>query len=213
MRALDDLVRSGKVLTVAISAAPAWIVSQCNTIADLRGWSPFVALQIEYSLVERTVERELIPMAESFGLALTPWSPLGGGLLTGKYRKGQSPKEGRQREVTEAQLDIAEGLVEVAGKINATPAQTAIAWLLQREIKVPNIPIVGARKPEQLEDTLKAIEVSIPDEDLQKLDQLSAVPLGFPHEFVRWPQAQQFMFGPFLPRIDDHLGRLPPANE
>ncbi len=209
MRALDDLVRAGKVLTVGISDTPAWIVAQCNTLAELRGWSSFVGLQIEYSLAERTVERELVPMAEAFDLAITPWSPLAGGLLTGKYRKNKSPKEGRQREVSNAQLEIAEALVEVAESVGATPAQTALAWLRQRPIKVPVIPIIGARRPEQLEDSLKATDLTLPANAIDKLDQCSAVRLGFPHEFLRMAQPQQFIYGPFLPRIDDPHGRLP----
>lgn len=214
MRALDDLVRSGKVLTVGISDAPAWIVSQCNTLADLRGWSAFVGLQIEYSLVERTVERELVPMAEAFDLAITPWSPLGGGLLTGKYRRGENPKEGRQRQPSEKELNIAEAVIEVAEAIHASPAQVALAWLRQRPTQVPVVPIVGARKPEQLTDSLQCLNIHLSEEHLHKLNAVSAIPLGFPHDFLSEGQPQNFIYGPHLPLLDDHHNRLPrPAEE
>lgn len=214
MRALDDLVRTGKVLTLGISDAPSWIVSQCNTIAELRGWSPFVGLQIEYSLVERTVERELVPMAAAFDLAITPWSPLGGGLLTGKYRRGDSPKEGRQRQPSEKELDIAEAVIEVAAVLEATPAQVALAWLRRRPTQVPVIPIVGARKPEQLVDSLKSVDLTLDEEQVEKLDSVSAIEMGFPYDFLNSGHPQDFIYGPHLPAMDDHHGRLPkPAKE
>ena len=134
MRGLDDLVSAGKVNYVGISDTPAWIVSQANTLADLRGWTPLVALQIEYSLIERTVERDLIPMAKAFGLTVTPWSPLGQGILTGKYNgeqkeEGARLNDGGSARLTEHNLSIAQTVVEVAAEIGRTPSQVALAWL------------------------------------------------------------------------------------
>ena len=160
MRALDDLVRQGKVLYIGVSDAPAWIVSQANTLADWRGWTPFTALQIEYSLLERTVESDLLPMARAFDLAVTQWSPLGQGVLTGKYNK---PREAGQesrfaageasRYLSNKNLAIAQAVVDVAGEIGVSAAQ---AWLLEkgRQQGGVNIPIIAGRKTSQLVDNL-----------------------------------------------------------
>ncbi|HEX8066267.1 MAG TPA: aldo/keto reductase [Thermoleophilaceae bacterium] len=183
MRALDDQVRAGKVLHVGISDVQAWVVSQANTLADLRGWTPFTALQIEYSLVERTVERELVPMASALGLPVLAWGPLGGGLLTGKYASGG---EGRlsegDRRLTERNEAIVAALGEVAGDAGAPPAQVALAWLRTRPGTV--IPILGARSADQLTQSLGCLEVELSDDHLRRLDEASAVELGFPHDFL-----------------------------
>ena len=165
MRALDDLVRSGKVLYLGICNTPAWQIARMQTLADLRGWTPLVALQIEYSLVERTVEHELIPMAAELGLGVLPWSPLGGGVLTGKYgpqdltheggaaisasRKGVIASSGH---MTERALDIAEIVREIAQETGATPSQVAIAWTLANP--AVTAPVMGARTVEQAIDNL-----------------------------------------------------------
>jgi len=209
MRALDDMVRAGKVLTVGISDAPAWIVAQCNTLAALRGWSPFVGLQIEYSLIERTPERDLIPMAEAFELAITPWSPLGGGVLTGKYNRDKKPSEGRARSPDPKHLEIAAAVIEVANEIGARPAQVALRWLMGKPCRVPVIPIVGARKPEQLEETLHSTSITLETEHRERLDQVSAVPLGFPHDFLKKDLARNFIYGDQFSRIDDPRNRIP----
>ena len=160
MRGLDDLVRQGKVLYVGISDAPAWWIAQGNTLAHLRGWSPFIGLQIEYSLIERTVERELIPMAKALNLGLTAWSPLAGGVLTGKYHGHGSSEPGRMsNEMMKGFLPeqrradrIVAAVKTVSDETGRSMAQVALAWLRYRP--VPVIPIVGARKLSQLQDNL-----------------------------------------------------------
>ncbi|MGH3376551.1 MAG: aldo/keto reductase [Actinoallomurus sp.] len=207
LRAMDDLVRAGKVLYVGISDTPAWQVSRMQAIAELRGWSPLVALQIEYSLVERTVERDLIPMAAEMGLGVIPWSPLASGVLTGKYTRadldhggGSAGAEGTRKNVaaangalTERALAIAEVVKEVATGIGATPSQVALAWTM-RDPGVTS-PIIGARTLAQLEDNLGALDLSLSDGDLAALEKASAIELGFPHDFLTLPMTRQVMFG------------------
>ena len=196
MRGLDDLVSAGKVGYVGISDAPAWVVSQANTLADLRGWTPFVALQIEYSLVERTPERDLIPMAKAFGLTVTPWSPLGQGVLTGKYN-GDAKEAGARLgsdgspPISERKLSIAQAVVDVAGEMGKTPSQVALAWLLAQGPDV--IPIIGSRKAHQIEDNLACLNVTLDAAQLEKLDAASTVELGFPHEFLAGPLLRGFV--------------------
>ena len=150
MRSFDDLVRQGKVLYIGISDAPAWVVAQCNTIADLRGWTPFIGLQIEYSLLQRTVERELLPMARSLDIGITAWSPLANGWLTGKYTKKNGSAEPKRLDSegmsdfvqqTDRNHTIARAVDEVAAQISCSSAQVALSWLLHQG----TIPIVGAR--------------------------------------------------------------------
>lgn len=206
LRAMDDLVRAGKVLYLGISDTPAWQVSRMQAIADLRGWSPFVALQIEYSLLQRTVEGELIPMAKELGLGVTPWSPLGSGVLTGKYsradltgpgvpsvvgtRKGVAVANGA---LTARNLDIVDVVKDVAAKLECTPAQVALAWTLQNS--AVTAPIIGARTLGQLEDNLAALEVELPADALARLHEVSAVAQGFPHEFLKSPMVRSVIFG------------------
>jgi aryl-alcohol dehydrogenase-like predicted oxidoreductase len=207
LRAMDDLVRAGKVLYVGISDAPAWQVARMQTIADLRGWSPLVALQIEYSLIERTVERELIPMAAEMGLGVLPWSPLASGVLTGKYTRddldlggGSAAAEGTRKNVAAANgalsergLAIADVVAKVASDLGVTPSQVALAWTLRD----PGVtaPIIGARTLDQLEDNLGALELTLPDTALAELETASAVELGFPHDFLNLPMTRNVMFG------------------
>jgi aryl-alcohol dehydrogenase-like predicted oxidoreductase len=188
MRALDDAVRAGKVLYVGISDTPAWVVAQANTLAELRGWTPFVGLQIEYSLIERTVERELVPMAEQMGLSVLAWGTLGGGLLTGKYQRDGTLPAGEQgrlkrgdRRLDSRNLAIAEAVREVADELGVAPSQVAISWLRHR---TPVIPILGARTADQLETALGALDVTVSEDQLVRLDAVSDVPLGFPHDFL-----------------------------
>ncbi|WP_019810806.1 aldo/keto reductase [Saccharomonospora halophila] len=193
LRALDDLVRQGKVLYVAMSNVPAWEISRMQAIADLRGWSPLVALQIEYSLLSRDGERDLIPMARTMGLGVTPYSPLGGGVLSGKYTRADltapSADSGESNRksfnvglgmVTERTLAIADVVREVAAELEHTPAQVALAWTLRN----PGVtaPVLGARTPDQLVGNLGALEVDLTDEQLTRLDKVSAIDLGYPHD-------------------------------
>ena len=181
MRGLDDLVRAGKVLYVAVSDAPAWIVSRANEYAKLRELSPFVGLQIEYSLIERTPERDLIPMAQTLGLTVLPWSPLGGSLLSGKYADAKpGEKTSRDQEVSAQQIEIAQTLHQVAREIGCSDAQLALAWLLAKN----TIPIIGARKAAQFHDNLACLDVEISPDAMAKLNEVSHVELGFPHDFL-----------------------------
>ncbi|MEQ8860566.1 MAG: aldo/keto reductase [Pseudomonadales bacterium] len=189
MRGLDDLVRQGKVLYVGVSDTPAWVVSQANTLAELRGWSRFVGLQIRYSLVDRTVERELLPMARALDLAVTPWGIVGSGVLTGKYNKRpDTDGRARARELdTDRSLEIAAEVIAVAEELDATPSQVAIAWVRAGEGNI--IPLVGARTVEQLDDNLGCLKVTLSEAQLARLDRASAIAPGFPHDMLR-PQAQ-----------------------
>jgi len=200
MRAFDDLVRQGKVLYVGVSDAPAWWIAQANTLATLRGWSPFAGLQIEYSLIERTVERELIPMAKALELGVTAWSPLSGGILTGKYNhssqeggryasemmQGFLPEKERQDRVVAAVRKVSE-------ETGRSLAQVALAWLRYRD--VPVIPILGARTLSQFEDNLSSLTLALAEEQLQRLDEASRVSLGFPHEFYAKQMVRNFVVG------------------
>jgi aryl-alcohol dehydrogenase-like predicted oxidoreductase len=189
MRGFDDLVRQGKILYPAVSDMPAWLVSRANTLAELRGWAPFINLQIEYSLLERTVERDLIPMARDLGIGVTAWSPLAGGFLTGKYAKGleaagdsrySSPMM-QHRYTPDARKEaIVEAVQAVAKEVDRSPAQVAIAWVLGQNV----IPIIGARRMAQFDDNLAAASLTLTPEQLFKLDEASKVELGFPHDFV-----------------------------
>lgn len=206
MRGLDDLVRAGKVNYVGLSDTPAWIASQANTVATLRGWSPFIALQIEYSLLERTGERELLPMAEAFGLSVTAWAPMGAGVLTGKYTRGsEAPKDskraaGNHSRLTERNLEIAREVDRVADELGKSSAQVAIAWVRQRGERT--IPIVGIRKLDQLRDTLGSLEVSLASEQLARLDKASEIDLGFPYDLLRAPVEGQMVYGDLEPQIE-----------
>ncbi len=189
MRALDDLVRAGKVLYVGVSDTPAWVVSAAQVHAELRGWSAFAGLQIEYSLLERTPERDLLPMAEHFGLAVVAWAPLGAGVLTGKYTRGGAIDSRREQSnvargrTDERALTIARAVDRVADELGASSAQVATAWVRAQGYRY--LPIVGARKVEQIEDTLGAAALELSPAHLAALDEVSQVSLGFPHEFLR----------------------------
>lgn len=206
MRGLEDIVRSGKVVYLGICNTPAWRIAQMQTLAELRGWAPLAALQIEWSLVERTVEHELVPMAQAMGLGVVPWSPLGGGVLTGKYtredvagdaqadvaatRKGVIASAGHLDESAIALGEIVRGIAE---DIGASPAQVALAWLLGR----PGVtaPILGARTAAQLEDNLGALDLELTAEQIARLDDASAPSPIFPGRFLQRPMLQQLIFG------------------
>jgi aryl-alcohol dehydrogenase-like predicted oxidoreductase len=184
MRGLDDLVRQGKVLYVGISDTPAWEVARANTLAELRGWTPFVGLQIRYSLLDRAAERELLPMAKQLDLAVTPWDTLGSGVLTGKYNRdpeiqGRAALRGRLKQ---RDLGIAEEVVKLAERIGRSPAQVALNWVRQGEGVI--VPLVGAKTREQLEDNLCCLEFRLSDEEKAGLDEVSKIELGFPHDFL-----------------------------
>ncbi len=184
MRGLDDLVRQGKVLYVGVSDTPAWVVSQANTIAELRGWSRFIGLQIRYSLIDRTVERELLPMARAFDLGVTPWGIVGSGVLTGKYNRDPAAAgRAKMRDVlSDRSLQIAAAVIEIAGELGVTPSQVAINWVRQGPAVI--VPLVGARTVEQLAENLGCLEFSLSDEQMARLDAVSAIEPGFPHDML-----------------------------
>ncbi len=194
MRGLDDLIKAGKVHYIGISDTPAWIVSQANTMAELRGWTQFVGLQIEYSLLQRTPERDLIPMAKAFDMTVTPWAPLAGGALTGKYLKNE---EGRVAEDSarrnERAVKITKEVVEVAEEVEATPAQVAIRWTIQQNFK--SIPIVGARKLPQILDSLGALSFQLPGDLMKDLNEVSTIEPGFPHDFLLSDTVKMVAYG------------------
>ena len=205
MRAFDDLVRMGKVLYIGISDSPAWIVSQANTLATLRGWTPFIGLQIEYSLKERTPERELLPMAKALNIGVTAWSPLGGGVLTGKYNQ-PNPVDGRLSmtdqpfQILDRDLKIAETVLEIAREIGKSPAQVALNWLRNRPN--PIIPIIGARRLSQLQDNLACVDFNLTGEQLQRLDNISAISLGFPQELLASQFVRDILLGGVAAQLD-----------
>jgi aryl-alcohol dehydrogenase-like predicted oxidoreductase len=209
MRAFDDMVRAGKVLYVGISDTPAWIVSRANMLAELKGWSPFIALQIEYSLIERTVERELLPMARELELAVTPWAALGGGLLTGKYnKKTDEPRrmnDDDTRRLTKPNLKIAAEVIKIAEKIGKTPAQVALNWIRQKPGIM--IPIIGARTADQLKDSLGALDFSLTEKQMERLDKISEIDLGFPHKFLKMDFIKEIVYAGTYDLIDKNRKR------
>jgi aryl-alcohol dehydrogenase-like predicted oxidoreductase len=204
MRGLDDLVRSGKVLYLGISDTPAWIVSQANMMADLRGWTAFSALQIPFSLVERAPERDLLPMARSLDLAVTPWGILGSGVLSGKYNqdaKAAGRASGRGT-IPEKSLAIARETEAVAKELGVTTSQAAIAWVRQQPGVI--VPILGARTLDQLKDNFGSLAVALSPAQMKRLDEVSAIELGFPHGFLTI--ARDIIFGESFAQLENHHG-------
>ncbi|QIX52659.1 aldo/keto reductase [Rhodococcus sp. DMU1] len=174
LRALDDLIRSGKVLALGVTNTPAWVISRSTAVAELRGWSAFCALQVEYSLAARDAERDILPMAQELGLAVCAWSPLARGLLTRDLADAQ------ETELPERLRRARTALREVALELGTTPARAALSWVLHHRLMVS----IGARTPEQLRDNLGAPAVSLDEEHLARLDAVSRVPLGYPYRFL-----------------------------
>lgn len=204
VRGLDDLVRAGKVLYVGLSDFPAWRVAGAAVLAELRGWAPIVAQQIEYSLVQRTPDREHLPMAAAYGLATAAWSPLGGGVLTGKYRRGET---GRQTEFggrlfhpedTAQKTAILDTLDAIARETGSNQGRVAIAWLRAKGV----FPIIGPKTRAQLDDNLASADLSLSADQVDRLDAVSAVPLGFPHELLAVPATRQRIAGGKLESLD-----------
>ena len=219
MRALDDLIRSGKILYVGISDTPAWIVSQANSIADLRSWSPFIGIQIMYSLIERTPERELLPMAHALDIGVTAWSPLGSGVLSGKYNKQavSNDDKGKQQNrldvgnpmtanyLNERNFSIANEVQEIAREIDRTPSQVALNWIRQqnKQNKGVIIPIIGAKTEAQITDNLGCLDFELTPDQLKRLDDKTKIQLGFPHDFMSEDNLT-FLFGKSFSLIDNH---------
>ncbi|MFE0045208.1 aldo/keto reductase [Streptomyces albireticuli] len=204
MRALDDVVRAGKVLYVGVSDWPAWEIAQANTLAELRGWTPFAGSQLRYSLLERTPERELLPQARAFDQAVFAWSPLAGGKLTGKYRRGEAGRltaGGGEEAVDPREEAVVTAVLEIAEQGGWSPAQVALAWLRGRPGNI--VPIVGATRESQLADNLAALDVTLGAEAVARLDAVSAVPLGFPHDFLREPGIVENVYGDRWAAVED----------
>ncbi|HJW45735.1 MAG TPA: aldo/keto reductase [Lysobacter sp.] len=208
LRGIDDLVRQGKVLYLGVSDIPAWQVSRMQAIADLHGSVPIIALQSEYNLIERTPERDLIPMAREMGLGVVPWSPLANGVLTGKKcsrtdlldKADPANVIGTRKSVAsgygslnERALDIADVVLAIARESGYSAARIALAWTLRTKGVAASL--VGARTLQQLEDNLGSLSVELSDDQWMRLEQSSAISLGFPHEMLRSPMMLRVMTG------------------
>ncbi|MEE4191864.1 MAG: aldo/keto reductase [Halieaceae bacterium] len=204
IRALDDAVRAGKILYIGLSDAPAWVCSRANTIAELRGWTPFVTMQLEYSLLERGIEREHFSLCRAADIAITAWSPLASGALSGKYTRGGD--EARRLDVLpfktldEDKLTVAREVDAVADEIGVSSAQVALAWVRQRG----TIPIIGARTLAQLEDNLASVELSLSDEQMERLNSASAIDLGHPYNFTENELVRDLVYGGMHGRVHNH---------
>lgn len=197
VRGFDDLVRAGKILYAGLSDFPAWRVARAATIAELRGTVPIAALQVEHSLVQRSTEHELLPAGQALGLGVVAWSPLGGGMLTGKYRQGEKGRaEGFGGKVFQAENSaqrtaILDTLIEVARDAGVTPGEIAIAWVAAKGA----LPIIGPRTLAQLENNLGAAHVTLSHEQVARLDEVSAIPSGFPYTMLNDPETRQLYTG------------------
>lgn len=201
MRALDDLVRAGKVLYVGLSDMPAWVVARAQALTEWRGWSPLVGIQVPYSLANREVERELLPMARAHGLSVLAWSPLAAGVLSGKFTRRADGVEATRLAadaIAERDLAIARVVDSVADELGVSSSQVALAWTMVRDPAIH--PIVGARRLDQLHDNLAAVDVEVPPEALARLDEATAITLGFPHDFI--DSTRGFVYGDVGERVD-----------
>ncbi|GHO90576.1 oxidoreductase [Reticulibacter mediterranei] len=204
MRALDDMIRAGKVLYVGISNTPAWIISRANTLAELRGWTAFTGIQVEYNLIGRAAERELLPMARSLDLAVTVWSPLASGILTGKYNQGQGGGRAGLAVANERSLSIAAEVVKIAEARECSPSQVALSWVRQQPGVI--IPILGARTVAQLKENLQCLQIRLTEEEMSQLDAASQIDLGYPHTYLQPTDPHNFAYGGMFDQIDAHRG-------
>jgi aryl-alcohol dehydrogenase-like predicted oxidoreductase len=208
MRALDDVVRAGKVLHVGISNTPAWWIARANTIAEFRGWSRFIAMEIEYSLAERTSEQELLPLSRAMDIGVVAWGPLGGGVLTGKYNADVTQDGPRRLDAMKGAVDklgksrlrAAEAVRDVAAEAGVSPARVALAWILAKR---GVIPIIGARTMEQYLDNMQALECKLTEEQLAKLDQATRPHIGYPQGFLQQSVGRS-IFNGTIDRLDTH---------
>ncbi len=206
MRALDDQVRAGRVLYVGISDAPAWVVARANTLAACHGWTAFTGLQVPYSLLQRDIERELLPMAEDLRMTVATWSPLAGGILSGKFARPAGPGPGTRLNpatITEHQRKVAATVTAVADDLGATPSQVAIAWTRTRSPAIH--PLIGARRLGQLLDNIGATEIDLPGEAAARLDAAAEIDLGFPTTFIR--ETSPWVFGSAYDPASDPGGK------
>ncbi|MER5263431.1 aldo/keto reductase [Actinosynnema sp. NPDC002837] len=196
MRALDDAVRAGKILYTGISDAPAWVVSRANTLAQWRDWTPFAGLQVPYNLLNRDVERELLPMAEALGLSVTAWAPLAAGKLSGS----SNPRRADPATLTERDRAAARAVREVADELGARPAQVALAWTRAKHRAV--LPLVGVSSVEQLAENLGALDLTLPEDAVRRLEAAVEFRLGFPRDFIAECEPSAFVFGDTATRVE-----------
>jgi aryl-alcohol dehydrogenase-like predicted oxidoreductase len=203
-RALDDAVRAGKILHIGLSDVPAWVVSRAQTFHELRGLAPVVCMQLEYSLVQRSIEREHLPLANTYDIGVTAWSPLAGGILSGKYTRpknntGPLRLDSMQLQpLSDHNRAIAVALDAVADRLGAPSSQVALAWVMSRGV----IPIVGATTPEQMRENMKAVDLVLDDATLAQLDQASAIDLGHPYAMANWDMQVALGYGGMFEQID-----------
>ena len=201
LRGLDDLVRQGKITYIAISDTPAWMVAKGQTMAELMGWSQFVALQVEYSLLQRSPERDLIPMAKHFGLTVTPWAPLAGGALTGKYLRNDPGRiKPDSKRLNEQAVAVTKEVIHIAESFGVPPSQVALAWTMQQGFS--SIPVVGATKLTQLQENLGALSIALNQQQKERLDAASHIDLGFPGAFYKEEGVKLALFGGFEPMVE-----------
>ena len=203
MRGLDDVIRMGKILYVGVSNAPAWIVAQANTLADLRGWSPFIGMQMQYSLLERSVERDILPMGHALNVGMVAWSPLAGGFLSGKYARAEAGSQepldqtlrmaSSKNRVTDRNLAIQKVVDAVAKEAGRSAAQVAIRWVMQK----PGIAsvVLGARTMAQLDDNVAAAEFKLSNDQMSRLDEATKPDLGYPHNYLKSASITKFIYG------------------
>ncbi|RKN08764.1 aldo/keto reductase [Streptomyces radicis] len=194
MRALDDAVRAGKVLYVGISDAPAWVVARANTLAEWRDWTPFAGLQVPYSLLNRDIERELLPVAEALGLTVAAWAPLASGVLAG----GSSSRVDHAA-LTERERAAARAVHEVANDLGARPAQVALAWIRAKSSAV--IPLCGMSSVDQVAENVEGLGLTLPDEAIERLEGAVEFTLGFPGDFIAECEPHPFAFGDSATRV------------
>jgi aryl-alcohol dehydrogenase-like predicted oxidoreductase len=203
-RGLDDLVRQGKVLYVAFSDTPDWIVAEANTRAELMGWSRFVGMQIPYSLLDRAVERSILPMAKHWDMAVMPWGLLEAGILTGKFLNETSDPtrlNPEKMKLSEKSMGVVLEVKRIAEEVGRPMSQVAINWVRQQGEKAQMIPILGARTVGQLQDNLSVLEWQLNGEQLKRLDEASAIDMGFPHGFL---EGNRYIYGATFDKIDNH---------
>lgn len=203
MRGLNDLVAQGKVLYVAISDSPAYIAAEANTLAELRGWARFIGLQVPYSLLDRAVERELLPMARHWDMAVMPWGVLEAGILTGKFLtkpEAATRVDSSNLKLSEKATGVVQTVQTIAAESGHSMAQVAINWVRQNPV-AQVIPILGARRVEQLKDNLGALDWQLTADQMERLNTASQIELGFPHDFLN---GNIYMFGATFKMIDNH---------
>lgn len=202
LRAFDDLVRQGKVLYVGFSDTPAWVISYALAAADLRGWARPVAVQLPYSLADRSVERDLLPMAKTFDLAVTPWGLLEGGELTGKYNQPTNEPK-RSSDTSDKIKSLAETVMTVAKELGRTPSQVAVNWVRQQK-HAQMIPILGARTEAQIKDNLACLDFELTADQLKRLSDANPISLGFPSSFLHSDHVHGLIFGDTFNKLDNH---------